>query len=330
MNHPDPALAGAALDAASTVVARETAQLKLALEMAQGARRDHAKVQADVLAACSEPSFARTGFYTIQTDNGTEERPTVHLAREVARNWGHVRTGFSVLANAPGYIQIRGWAWDLASGAQFEVEEVVEKQVLRRDPKTGKSYRANLAHDEKAWRAAVKCAGAIAMRGALLEVLPRSILDAALARCVKTEQDEIERNRERTVASMVSAFAAIGVPRDHLALWLGKSVDAARPEEIVTLRGIYTAIKEGDTSIESVFKMGLEPEKPKPTEETKQERSEEPDPQPVVERAAAEVVTKPGEGDDAAFLEEGPEERKPVNQADAALAAILDPAADLR
>ena len=51
---------------------------------------------------------------------------------------------------------------------------------------------------------------------------------------------------------MVDAFAAIGVSATDLVAYLGHDLGKCSPAQIVTLRGIYGAIKDGEATWQSV------------------------------------------------------------------------------
>lgn len=280
-HEPNPKV-DAELGASSAVVARETALTKLALEAASRATRRREDILEELAYACSQPTFAREAYYTVEMDGQTIEQPGVHLAREVARCWGHVRTGFAITYDGAERVQLRGWAWDLATGAYFETEDSVPKVQVKESKEHGKALRLDLTRNESDWRAEINRRGAITVRSALLQALPRWLVAEGLALCLAAVKAHAEKRKAESVAAMLAAFADVGVPRERLEGRLGHPVEEITADRLVEFHGIYSSIRDGHTKVADHFDLGgpakfgagVDDEKPKQDEAQGEEETE--------------------------------------------------------
>ena len=88
--------------------------------------------------------------------------------------------------------------------------------------------------------------GARRVRACILSIIPGDIVDAALAQCSATLRDGIQGNLEderRKIADWFADHHALTV--DHLAEFLGYPLSQASADDIVTLRGVATSLKDG-------------------------------------------------------------------------------------
>jgi len=306
-NNPDPNRnLDSTLSASSGAVARETAHIRLALEAASNARiRPRREIVEDLLYACGELGFAKSAYYPVpgrdEHDEG-KSAPGVTLAREAARCQGHVRYGFNIVFTDKDRMQVRGWAWDLVSGNAVEVDDTFATTETRNTPQGQTVF--SLTRDESEWRSTVNKHGAITERAALLKVLPRWLLDRGLAACLETVAQDAAKDTARKIERMVAAFGSLGVNRERLAIFMAKPVDDASAEDLTKMFGIFSSIKDGQSTVASHFNMAAKPAakkepepvapivdnsaKPQPVVEAKQQ---EPQPVEKAERVEAEPLT---------------------------------------
>lgn len=168
--------------------------------------------------------------------------PSIRFAEIVAATWGHLRTASSLVVEEEKYVVVRGMAWDCQRNIARSVE--VRRSILT---KNGKRYPPDMV------TMTVNAAASIAVRNAIFAVIPRpywtGILDAANA-----VADGKERPIEARRQGMLDAFHKLGVTPAQVFEVLGVAGEAdVTDEQLTEARGLYTAIKEGTTTVERVF-----------------------------------------------------------------------------
>jgi hypothetical protein len=97
--------------------------------------------------------------------------------------------------------------------------------------------------------------GARRLRACILGILPGDVVEAAVNQCKKTmESGEVPLSDR--IRLMVTKFDDLGVKVEHLEKRLGHNLDATISAEVVTLQGIYKAIKDGFSAREDFFEIG--------------------------------------------------------------------------
>ena len=101
--------------------------------------------------------------------------------------------------------------------------------------------------------------GARRKRACLLAVLPGWYVDAAVKACEKTLADSLTagQSMEEVVAKMVEAYASFGITPEQLAEKVGKpDVSKLSKSDVVKLRNLYSAIKDGFVKAGDAFGIG--------------------------------------------------------------------------
>jgi hypothetical protein len=98
--------------------------------------------------------------------------------------------------------------------------------------------------------------GARRKRACILSVLPGWYVDAAVAACDKTLEDNMSkggRTIEELRAEMISAFAEYGITEAQIAEKVGKETDKMNKTDIVKLGKLYSAIADGFVKPQQAF-----------------------------------------------------------------------------
>lgn len=108
---------------------------------------------------------------------------------------------------------------------------------------------------------------AIAMRNAVMKVVPSALIKKVLTKAKKVSLGQ-SMTLESSRQNMMQYYAKIGVDEKHILDYLSVSkVDEIDTDMVVELRGLANAIKDGTTTIQETFF----PKKTTPVEETKEE-----------------------------------------------------------
>lgn len=232
-----PALSGGGMNVGAVAIEQERAIAEAQGQMILSKRfpRSLAQSHAELMEACKSPEFAKAAFYTVPNRG---HGPSIRFAEEVARCYGNFQFGHRELARSEGKSEIEVYAWDVErnnrSTRQITVLHVRDKQggATRLTDQTDIDNRvANVASKQ--------------MRGRILALLPKHLVQAGIEECKKTIAGGNDKPIAQRVRDMTGAFAKYGVVVKHLEEYLGHSLDATTLDELVDLTGAYNAIKEG-------------------------------------------------------------------------------------
>lgn len=127
-----------------------------------------------------------------------------------------------------------------------------------------------------------------------LRIIPGDLQDEAEAIIRQIRTDRAAKDPDAERKKVADAFSGMGVKPSDLATYLGHGLDSCSPAELVNLRGIYGAIRDGEMTWASVID-SAEPEKPKnPVDSVK--RKQEPPASPAEPPQAAASEPDPDEG----------------------------------
>jgi hypothetical protein len=190
---------------------------------------------------------AQTCSYSLPRGNKTITGASVHLAKVLAQNWGNLRVEAKVVAIDQKHITSQAVAFDLENNLAIKVE--VKRSIC---DKYGKRYNDDMI------TMTGNAANSIALRNAVLSVIPKAIVDKVYNEAKKTITGDIS-DKTKLMAKrkqVMDGFRDVyGVTESEVLKVIGKaSVDHIDSDNLVTLIGIAQAIKDGDTSIDDVFR----------------------------------------------------------------------------
>ena len=98
-----------------------------------------------------------------------------------------------------------------------------------------------------------------AVRTLGLRLIPGDIVDEALWQVRETMNNRDAKDPDAAKRRIVDAFNSIGISPEELTDYLGHSLDSMQPAELQKMRGIYAAIRDGETTWKAI----VNAEKPK-------------------------------------------------------------------
>lgn len=172
--------------------------------------------------------------------------PSVHLAKILAQFWGNLRVEAKVVGIDAKHITSQAIAYDLENNLAIKVE--VKRSIV------GKNGRFN----DDMITVTGNAGNSIAMRNAILTVIPRAIVDKVYKSAIGTITGDVS-DKAKLIAKRKQVFDGFsdvyGVTEQEVLKVIGKaSVDNVTAEDLVTLIGIGQAIKDGDTTVEETFR----------------------------------------------------------------------------
>ena len=198
-------------------------------------------------------------IYSLPRGGKTIEGPSARFAEVIASAWGNSRVGARVVNDQGNFVTAQGVYHDLEKNVAITYE--VQRRITDRN---GKRYNDDMIG------VTANAACSIALRNAILKGIPKAfwseMYDAARATVMGDYQTLANRR-----ADALKAFQAYGVLPDQICATLNVGgIEDIGLENLVTLRGILTAIKDGDTTPEQAFA----PSEQGKTEESKPARKD--------------------------------------------------------
>ena len=229
------------------------AEVQAAAVLAMNNPRDEKDAWIRVASSCKRPGFADGAEYSYERGDSTVAGPSVKLAREMARCWRNIRYGIRVLEMSASEVQIEGWAWDLETNARVSSEARFARRVQRRRG----SETVWVEADERNLRELINKHGAIAVRNAILQLLPPDMVDEALKLARKTVAGEVdkrlEENRDDILARVINAWKAYDVTAGMLEEHVKKPIDEWTGDDVAGLRAVFQSVRDGNSSAEEHF-----------------------------------------------------------------------------
>lgn len=192
--------------------------------------------------ATLDEETAEECIYALPRDGRTIEGPSARFAEILAYAWGNCRAGARTIGEDKDFVKSQGTFYDLEKnvGIQFEVSR-------RITDKKGNRYKPDMIGTT------ANAAGSIALRNAVLKGIPKAFWKKAYQRARGVVAGDFKTLANRR-AEAFKQFSVFGVtPEMIFTLLQIKGVEDVTLEHMVVLKGIITAIREGDTTPEQVF-----------------------------------------------------------------------------
>jgi hypothetical protein len=173
--------------------------------------------------------------------------PSIRLAEIIASQWGNCRVGARVVHvdRVEKFVEAEGVFHDL------ETNTATTARVRRRlSTKAGKLF------DDDMIVVTGNAACSIAKRNAILGAVPKAVWRKAYESVERVIAGDIKTLAERREV-MLKAFAAFGLKPEQIYAGLGVAGLAdINLDHIVTLTGMYSALKNGEETPETIFSKG--------------------------------------------------------------------------
>lgn len=225
---------------------RAIAEAQGQLILAKRFPRDLNAAYAELMESCKMPAMANVAFYALPRGGKTISGPSVRLAEEIARVFGNFEYGHRELSRSNGKSEVEVYAWDKQTNNR-SIRQITVMHTL--DTREGqKPLRDQKDIDDKIANVASK-----QVRGRILAMMPKWMLEAAMEECRKTLAGTNEAPISERVRKMTQAFAKFGINTNHIERKLGHKLDNVTDDELVDLLAIYNAIRDGGEKASEFF-----------------------------------------------------------------------------
>ena len=244
--------------AQATEETKEIAEIQAKMIIARNFPRDINYCMELIAGECRNKELAEMAIYEFPRGDSVVRGASIRLVECVARCWGNIVSGIKELGTSGNTSTVKAYCWDLQSN--YDDEKIFDVEYIRNTKKG--SYPVTDSRDRYEMMANM---GARRKRACMQAVIPQFIIENAMSECEETLKASIgDGNIEETKAKMLTAFVkeCEWVTAEHLAAVCGKDFDKLGSKDIVKLRNLYNAIKDGFVKPEKAFGREETPEKP--------------------------------------------------------------------
>lgn len=192
---------------------------------------------------------AKTCTYSVPRGRKAITGPSVHLAKILAQVWGNLRVEAKVVSIDAKQVTSESVCFDLENNLAIKAQ--VKRSII------GKAGRFN----EDMITVTGNAANSIALRNAVLSVIPRSVVDKVYSAAKQRITGDLS-DKTKLIAKRKQVFDALkdayNLTEMEIFSAVGKAgLDHITADDLVVLIGIGTAIKDGDTTVEMAFRKAL-------------------------------------------------------------------------
>lgn len=229
---------------------KEIAEIQAKMFLARQFPRDINYCMDMIRAECQNKELAEQAVYEFPRGDSVVRGASIRLVECVARNWGNIISGIKELGTVGNKATVKAYCWDLQTN--FFDEKVFDIEYVRvtkkakidlTDPRDRYEHLANFSTRRK--------------RACMQAVIPQFVIDMAIDECNATlernlkKEDDIEATKEK----MLNAFQSLAdwVTVKELEAYCNKEYDKLSMNDIVKLRKLFNAIKDGFVKPEKAF-----------------------------------------------------------------------------
>lgn len=231
------------------------AQVQTRYELALMRPRVLDRVRSDLLAQCAVPGFARAARYSLPIGKGKVSGWSIRFVEAAVNLLGNIDVQITTAYDDDIKRLINVSVVDLERNTSYSAQAVIEKTVERRKaPEEGSVIAIRtgsegqrlfiIAASERDMMMKTNAAASRIVRTQGLRHIPPWILEECETAVAKAARSSLDPNAERK--ALVDGFAKVGVSADQLAAYLEHDLSGASDDELLELRAIYTAIRDGD------------------------------------------------------------------------------------
>lgn len=256
----------AVVETASTAIAAQAkAMVESRYVMAMRNPRNWDQVRTDILSECRRPAFAhnKSAYYIKPIGEGAEGLG-IRFTEVALRCMKNVLIETYMIFEDEQKEIHRVSVTDLESNITYPLDVKVTKTVERSKPSSDGTFisvRKN-SYGKNVYTLPAQDDDLLNKRGAMISkairtlgtrIIPGDIQDEAIDIIKKIRLNSAAQDPTAERKRIIDAFAGIGVKATDLVAYLGQPIDQCSAAQIVNLRGIYGAIKDGEATWRTVM-----------------------------------------------------------------------------
>ena len=211
--------------------------------------RQLSKVKSEMISfATLDQDTAEACFYKLPRGGKNIEGPSVRLAEIAVSCYGNLSAGSRIVETVTSgdnpHVTVQAYAIDLEKNVRITIEK--RRRIVGKKSKGG-------VIDEDDINLAANAGAAIAFRDAVFKVVPGALIKPVFEQAKAVAIGNAATLEDRR-ARALERFAKMGVDSKRVLASLGKAkIDEIVLDDLETLFGIHTAIKDGQMTIEEAF-----------------------------------------------------------------------------
>jgi len=205
--------------------------------------RDLNQVWQNVMRFCQRKTLAKMATYSYPRGGSTISGPSVYLARVIAGCFGNLRFGVDILRDDEDSRLIRGWCWDIETNSKVSFDDDFRKLIFRKK-------EGWIKPDERDLRELTNRRGAILMRNAIFNLIPRDLVEDAMAQAKQTLKSQI-KDPDGEKKRLILELDKLGITVQMINDYLGHT--NWDKNDIVEVQGIVNMIKDGAAKRDDYF-----------------------------------------------------------------------------
>lgn len=235
------------------------------VKRAQDEGRNWDDIRIYLLRRCRTPEFARSTrtFYLKPIGRGVEGLG-IGFVEELLQAMRHIYRRATMLFEEAEFEVWQAYLFDGVANAPLEMQFRVSKAVERSKPNDDGSFLSVRKNSKNANVFSVigteddmmnmrASARSKAWRQLGLMLIPGDLKDECVRAIRETRRDEAAKDPDGERKRLADAFADMGVKPSQLAQYLGHDLGNCTPGELATLRDVYSGIREGDETWQTVM-----------------------------------------------------------------------------
>lgn len=231
----------------AVVYQQDKASLDVQITTAKAYPRNIKRATDNALAIVTmDTETAKTCNYSLPRGGRSISGPSVHLAKILAQVWGNLRVDAKVVNIDATHVTSESVCFDLENNLAIKTQ--VKRSIVGRQGR----------YNDDMITVTGNASNSIALRNAVLSVIPRAIVDKVYNAAKQTitgdvsDKTKLIAKRKQVIDGLKDTY---GVTEKDILGAIGKAaIDHIDADDLVVLIGIGQAIRDGDTTIEFAFK----------------------------------------------------------------------------
>lgn len=281
--------------AQTAAASQQEAQVRARYVMAMQRPRNWDNVRALLLKDCERPNFAKRAYFSVPRGNkpgrltgtlGRIEGLSVRFVEDAFRIMGNVWQDTRTIYDDDQIRTLSVTSTDLETNAGYGRDITISKVIERRKVLDGQivlSERKNTSgqtvfliqasEDEMLQREGAIVSKTFRTEG--IRLIPADIIDECEQKIIATVTNEDAKDPDEARKSIADGFTKINVLPSELTRYLGHDMGSCSPAELRDLRGLYAAIRDGETTWHEIMEARFGEQAPDPQQQDPQQQQQQ-------------------------------------------------------
>jgi hypothetical protein len=233
--------------------ARELAEVQTQYLMAERFPRNEVAATDRILTSFQRATLAEKAQYQFARGGSDISGPSIRAAEAIAQQWGNLDTGWREIqrgtdANGVSFSEVEAFCIDLQARNRKRLQFIVPHW---RDTRQG-GYKLK---DERDIYELCANQAQRRLRACILASVPGDVTDAAMKQAEATLKATADTS-PAAMQKMVELFSQFGITKEQIEKRIQRRMDAIQPAQVVSLRRIFTSLRDDMSEAKDWFDFG--------------------------------------------------------------------------